>query len=716
MTEEEALAEARKMIDAGIPVFAAAPCPADCKIPGHARTEFHLPRAWEKIQPSHKQLERWQPGWALAVVGGSTVDFLDEDPRHGGDQSIKELKAAGHMPRVFGIQTTPSGGRHYVIHRLHERKAGGEDGLMPGLDYQGGDDLGQGRGFVYIAPTRKRSKAEETAGDVLPYEWVEPIDFEAIEEWQGRDDSGEMLRSRIIAKRARSERSESAREQMLELAAANKSIGEPGDSGLFPAREGEAREFTEASAWEYARGSLDALRAAKIGDIEGKANVAAVMLSHFVPEFLSAEAAYSTLLEALSHTAYDPDGPYAAWTADKFKPVLDGRRPPIDNWKARKLPDAPAALVEEKTEDAADALIAEMLSADQMQERPAPRYLIKGWLNLDSEAWTIGEPGSKKTFVVLDQAVHVVQGKPWRGFKVEQGPVVMIVAEGASGMSTRIKAYQKKYGRIGEGLYILPRPVQASDMKAWRVLALACKKLNAVMIVIDTQARVTVGLKENDATDMGVYVHAVSILRETTKACVHTIHHTGRNGGDARGSSAIDGAQGTELKVIKTGTFTGLLRTEKQKDMAEAPDLPLAFERVVVGVDEDGDEISSLVLIESNAFIEAAGQEEREPWEVYHGEAQVRLLKVLRDQGGSVGLTKAEARANLVERFYGGDTKRLARSTYSTAWTKTLEKVAADGSPVVVPMGGAKFALDPVAFAAANEESARKGTPLEKSE
>src|ERR1700750_1013800 len=109
--QARALEIARQMVEAGIPVFAAAPCPDGCKTKGHTkRTEFHLPRDWEKINPSMMQLNRGKPGRALAAMGAHAAGFIDIDSHHGGDVSEKELKERGEWPRVFGSQSTPSGG------------------------------------------------------------------------------------------------------------------------------------------------------------------------------------------------------------------------------------------------------------------------------------------------------------------------------------------------------------------------------------------------------------------------------------------------------------------------------------------------------------------------------------------------------------------------------------------------------------------------------
>src|ERR1044072_6425954 len=96
---------------------------------------------------------------------------------------------------------------------------------------------------------------------------------------------------------------------------------------------------------------------------------------------------------------------------------------------------------------------------------------IQGLLTLDSESWVIGAPGSKKSFVVLDQALHVAEGQPWIGLKTTRGMVVMIVAEGSGGLGARVKAWEAENGRaLPADVKVLPRPVQAADLQAWAVL------------------------------------------------------------------------------------------------------------------------------------------------------------------------------------------------------------------------------------------------------
>lgn len=393
-----------------------------------------------------------------------------------------------------------------------------------------------------------------------------------------------------------------------------------------------------------------------------------------------------------------------------------------EGWVA--LPLAEAGDAAATAPDAVEALLAEMLTPDQVKERPPKRYLIKSLMHLDSEVWIIGPPGARKSFVVLDMAGHVAAGREWQGLKVTQGPVVIIAAEGGGGLGARVRAFEQEHGwPMPPDVHVLPRPVQAGDPAAWAVLVAACERIGPVMVIGDTQARITVGLEENSATDMGLYVNAISAMKTATGAAVVSVHHTGRSGGDARGSSAIDGAQDTELKVVACSeALTGELRVEKQKDLPERPAMPLRFKIHTVGVDEDGDPLTSLALAGATPWDAASavplvtetGQEvmvpEPEPWTYQlldhnsSGNAR-RILQVLFTLGGQEGLTKAETERNVRERWYDGrpirskTTGHLDRKTWDGSWTRVMELESA-GERVLFNPRGEKWAVNPAVLRA----------------
>jgi AAA domain/Bifunctional DNA primase/polymerase, N-terminal len=252
------------------------------------------------------------------------------------------------------------------------------------------------------------------------------------------------------------------------------------------------------------------------------------------------------------------------------------------------------------------AFLARMLTPEQLRALPPPRPLVRGLLDLDTCAWLIGKPGSCKSFVALDLAVHIGRGEPWQGRPVHQGLAWYIAAEGAGGMTLRAAAVEREYEEIKE-VRFLPEPVPADERRmqgngAWSVMVAAAALERPVMIIIDTQARVTIGLNENDNADMGYYAQQADRLRRASGACVLTVHHQGRTGQNARGASAIDGAQDAELRIERAEQSMVLkVHVDKQKDQAQAEPIELGLRRSEGGVSPDGRDLSSLVIVRGPA-------------------------------------------------------------------------------------------------------------------
>lgn len=193
----EALAAARSLILCGVPLFMALPA-LDARgswLPGGGAggCGYWLPKAWQESVPDLETLEQWKPGQALAAVMGHQFDAIDIDPRNGGDASRQVLFAEGLWPAAFAVAATPSGGTHELIAPLG---AGSRDALRPGIDIKGGKPDGSSRGFVFIAPTVKRSK---TTNDLGAYRWIRPPDVVAD---RADDTSGERLAA-LIGQRPR---------------------------------------------------------------------------------------------------------------------------------------------------------------------------------------------------------------------------------------------------------------------------------------------------------------------------------------------------------------------------------------------------------------------------------------------------------------------------------------------------------------------------------
>lgn len=188
----DALDHARHLAEHGVPIFVARPAldPSGQWDPagGTGGCGYLLPTGWENTPADPATLDDWRPGCAVAAVMGHIVDGLDVDPRHGGDATASGWVGAGLYPTSYGQQATPSGGWHELIVALG---VGSRDAAAPGVDVKGGRPDRTGRGFLFLAPTVKISKA---TGELAAYRWTVPPNLDDLDP---ADDSGAWLADRI---------------------------------------------------------------------------------------------------------------------------------------------------------------------------------------------------------------------------------------------------------------------------------------------------------------------------------------------------------------------------------------------------------------------------------------------------------------------------------------------------------------------------------------
>lgn len=315
--------------------------------------------------------------------------------------------------------------------------------------------------------------------------------------------------------------------------------------------------------------------------------------------------------------------------------------------------------------DVAGRLIGAMLDPAALRDRPAPAWLIEGLLTLDSASWLIAAPASYKSFVALDWAGHVGAGRPWLGHTVTGGGVVYMVAEGVGGMGPRIRAWeQRNGGPMSPNVRFLPMPVQISKAEQWAAWVEACRRLAPALIILDTQARITVGIDENDNSAMGVVVDSIERLRKATGACVLVVHHLGRGGTHARGASAIDGAQDTELRLTRTADFRATLQIDKSKNAAD--DLRVEVELFTCELDNGG---TSLVVGPPITSAVASVP----PWREGLTDNEAAIADILAELYSEHGATRSDVRAALRERGQRGQAKYV-KSTFDYAWNQLAKK------------------------------------------
>jgi hypothetical protein len=229
-------------------------------------------------------------------------------------------------------------------------------------------------------------------------------------------------------------------------------------------------------------------------------------------------------------------------------------------------------------------LSATLVDATKLDQLPKADPLIEEVLFRDTLAWLGGKPGHAKTFIALDMACCVATGYPWRGYPVTAGNVLYILAEGAHGMHERRLAWEHVNGREvpASTMIFLPVAVQLGregvDVEA---LIQLTQDLDPVLVIIDTQARVTVGADENSSKDMGLFIDKLERLRIATGACLLIVHHEPRGAENLRGSGALDGAATTVMRATKDGLIVRL-DCPKQKDAPEFASIIGKMEQVTL--------------------------------------------------------------------------------------------------------------------------------------
>lgn len=369
---------------------------------------------------------------------------------------------------------------------------------------------------------------------------------------------------------------------------------EGGTAGQDPFA-GPARAMTRESAQRVVGTALAQLQSALPGTRNNTLNEVAMTCGHFVPAFWAADVV-AERLEAVALAVGLRPGEAAATVRSGLQAGMREPYSRLPDPGEVANPDGDEAAGAEAEGDAADRLIAEMLDSDGLETIGDLPYLVKGWLSRNTVARINGKSTHGKSFVALDIAAHVGTGKPWRDNKVHQGDVVYVIAEGAEGFRKRVRAWERWHGVSMSNVRFLPRPVQTRSQE-WSVLVEACKRIGPTLIVLDTQARITVGVNENDNTEMGMVIEQAERLRRETGACVLLVHHLGHAGDEGRGATAVKAGIHSELLVRRDGQHISVTAS-KQKDDTDILEIKFSMQITEVARDEDNLPITSCVLID----------------------------------------------------------------------------------------------------------------------
>ena len=245
--------------------------------------------------------------------------------------------------------------------------------------------------------------------------------------------------------------------------------------------------------------------------------------------------------------------------------------------------------------------------------------LIKNLIDQNSLVVTYGQSNVGKSFLVLDQAMHLALGKDWGEYKVpNKVAVIYVFAEAGGSAGKRLKAARIRcnvpdnanekdfpFYSVTMDINMLEKPSKnRDDVNDLIILAKTVEKNTGYkvgQVVIDTLSTTFSGGNENSSEDMGTYITNSKLIQNGINCCVHIVHHSGKDqAAGARGHSSLRAATDTEFEVkseLQGTRYHRELIVKKQRDGETGIKIKFGLNVVELGKDVDSDPITSCNVV-----------------------------------------------------------------------------------------------------------------------
>ena len=278
--------------------------------------------------------------------------------------------------------------------------------------------------------------------------------------------------------------------------------------------------------------------------------------------------------------------------------------PELDRWRDRFGPDLVRMVqgAEKYQPKEPEPVKSTNLTETHSQVKEATKnikWLVKNVIPQDAMGMLFGASGTFKSFIAIDLALSVLHGQEWTKRKTAKGAVYYVAAEGGAGVSRRVDAWHRGVD-VPENLYYCRTPLLLSSKEEIGALRASIAALPEipVLIIIDTLSQTFAG-DENSSSDIATYLRMLnSELRAAFNCTVLVIHHTGHSATERpRGSSAITANVDFLLGCYRSDPegMNARVDVTKQKDGDLVKGMYFDLDRHVLGQDDEGDEITSLV-------------------------------------------------------------------------------------------------------------------------
>lgn len=254
-----------------------------------------------------------------------------------------------------------------------------------------------------------------------------------------------------------------------------------------------------------------------------------------------------------------------------------------------------------------------LIPADDFSSAPAPiSWLVKRWVQDKALIMVHGPSGGGKTFVVLDWCLRMASGTPdWLGQKVKPGNVVYLAGEGHHGLKARVAAWKHYHQAKSLTMWLSRDGCDLNTPQGYIKVVEQVRQLPSgpKLIVVDTLHRFLAG-DENSAQDAKTMLDACNALMRDFGCSVILVHHTGVSDEAqhrARGSSAWRGALDIEISIVPAkddAPMQIVQRKSKDAELAKPVYVELMSVNIPGWLDEDGQEVSSAVIVRADKPIE----------------------------------------------------------------------------------------------------------------
>jgi hypothetical protein len=289
------------------------------------------------------------------------------------------------------------------------------------------------------------------------------------------------------------------------------------------------------------------------------------------------------------------------------------------------------------SEEASPPLLPPIYCHGDPDPRPLTSWLVKNLLASVSYGVLAGQWGTGKTFMVFELSACLMTGQPFVGHRIKrQCGALYIAAEGVSEVRKRLNALvQEKCGgmqrapfRWYESAPTLLGPAAAETLIAMAKQAEASLQqefgLPLGLVVIDTVAASAGYAQQGAESDAAVACHIIRVFAQVATACscvVLGVDHFGKNvETGTRGSSAKEANAELVLACLGEREQSGRmvntrLAIRKNRAGPQGQEYRFTLREVELGLDEDGDRITTMVVDWQAGPAPPTSQAPKDPWE-----------------------------------------------------------------------------------------------------